>query len=189
MNEFAIGEKVQSWAPSLPDTLLPPILAAEGASQAPWKRSQQHAFAAKANPLLGCVSGQQSRGREPSSPLSTRGWSNLLQLDLLRAGPPEIPPTYRRIIQRRSSQPAHAWGGRTISNLQQDRHLPGLCNRYKSWCVHARKGTRRGNRVTEENSNSGSKLSSWDLTDVCRGKKVWSRPRGRLMWGGDGNNY
>lgn len=76
-----------------------------------------------------------------------------------------------------------------LAICNRDRHLPGLCNRYKSWCVHARKGTRRGNRVTEENSNSGSKLSSWDLTDVCRGKKVWSRPRGRLMWGGDGNNY
>lgn len=54
-----------------------------------------------------------------------------------------------------------------------DRHLPGgVCNCYKSWGVHARKGTHSGNRVKEENSNSGPKLSPGDSTDVCRGKKV-----------------
>lgn len=146
---------MQSWAPSLLDTLVLSIIAAEGASQTPWKRSQRHAFAAKVNHLLGCVSSQQSQGRKPS---------NFLQLDLLQAGgwtgdlQRSLPPTGESSRDLRSQLMSEEEGPLAICS--RDHHLPGgLCNCYKSWCVHAHKGTHSGNRVKEESSNSGSKLS------------------------------
>ncbi|KAK4825051.1 hypothetical protein QYF61_023055 [Mycteria americana] len=97
-------------------------------------RSQQRAFAAEANHLLGCGSSQRSQGREPSSPLSTRGWSNLLQLDLLWAGgwtgDPQrsLPATGESSRDLQGQLMSQEEGPLAICN--RDRRLPGgLCNR------------------------------------------------------------